>query len=544
MKIALAQVNQTVGKIAENTEKILQLARKAEDEQAELIVFPEFCVVGGYGYDLFKNKDFILASYKAMELITSRTPIHTLCGVITNDKFNKNLINAVALFHDDNMSTVASKDILDDSDFDDKKYFKFSGFSNVFKISGKNIACVIADSADSVKKNIEKASWLGIDIVIVTSCSSYYKGKCSEIKNVLRQSAVDNAVDVAYVNMAGAHDGYVFDGGSLYVSKTGSFKALAANFKEDFIVFDTDGSDAEKEDISAEKEMYEAAVSGLGDYCGKNGFKKCVLGVSGGIDSALTLAIAVDAMGKDNVLGVLMPSRHTSKESNLYAEDICSRLQVKTIVLPLDDIYGSYIKTMASVFEGKEQDSSEENLQARIRSNFLMALSNKFGYLALCTCNKSEDAVGYSTLYGDAAGGYSPIGDLFKKEVYNLSRYRNSVSAVIPETIIKRAPTAELRDNQKDSDSLPEYDILDDILEKMIDKKMTYNEIINSGISKDILDKVMKLLFLSEYKRRQSPTGTKFSKTAFSRDVILPVTNGYIWKPMIEKNTQPDTERE
>ncbi|MGE4385290.1 MAG: NAD+ synthase [Endomicrobiaceae bacterium] len=544
MKIALAQVNQTVGKISENTEKILNLAEKAKNHHAELIIFPEFCVVGGYGYDLFKNKDFVFTSYKAMELITSQTPIHTLCGVITNDKFNKNLINAVALFHNDNMTTVASKDILDDAEFNDKKYFKFSGFSNVFKISGKNIACVIADSSDSIRKNIEKASWLGIDMVVVVSCSPYYKGKSLEIKKILQQSAVDNSVDVAYVNMTGAHDGYVFDGGSLYVCKDGSFKASADNFKEDLIIFDTDGSDVVKEDLPVEQEMYEASVLGLKDYCIKNGFKKCALGISGGIDSALTLAIAVDAVGEENVLGVFMPSCHTSNESKLYAEDICARLNVKMETLNLDGVYNTYVKAVESVFEGKEKDLTEENIQARIRCNFLMALSNKFGCLILCTCNKSEDAVGYSTLYGDAGGGYSVIGDLLKKEVYKLAEYRNSVSDVIPKTIIDRAPTAELRDNQKDSDSLPGYDELDDVLEKITDKAMSYNQIINSGVSKNILDSVAKFLFLSEYKRRQSPIGTRISKAAFLKDIILPVTNGYIWKPMTEKNTSSDTEKE
>ncbi|MDD5101580.1 MAG: NAD+ synthase [Endomicrobiaceae bacterium] len=553
MKIALAQVNQIFGKIEENRDKILNLAHKAKDKDVELIIFPEFSVVGGYGYDLFNNKDFILASYKAMEVITSQTPIHTICGVITNDKFNQNLINAVALFHNDNMTTVAAKDILDDAEFNDRKYFKSSGFSNVFKINDKNIACVIADSIDSMKKNIEKAAWLGIDMVVLLSCSTYYKGKPSEIKNILKQSAKDNAVDIAYVNMVGAQDGYVFDGGSLYVCKDGNFKAVASNFKEDLLIFDTESDNVLENDISQEKEMYDALVLGLKDYCNKNGFKKCALGISGGIDSALTLAIAVDALGKDNILGVLMPSQHTSKESNLYAEEICQRLQVENKTLALAEIYDAYMKTLSFHFEGQEKDLTEENLQARIRCNFLMSLSNKFGYLILCTCNKSEDAVGYSTLYGDAIGGYSVIGDLFKKEVYQLSKYRNTISDVIPRSIIDRVPTAELRENQKDSDFLPEYDVLDDVLEKILDKRMAYQDVVDSGISKNVVDKVLKLLFSSEYKRRQSPIGTRVSKTAFSRDVLLPMSNGYIcetmsngyiWKPVIEKNIISDIEKD
>lgn len=536
MKIALAQVNQSVGKIKENTDKILNFSKKAKEQNADLVVFPEFCVVGGFCNDLFCNQDFLNENTKAMELITSSTKINILAGVVTKDKFDQNYINAIALFHDrDLMATVAAKEYLNDSEFNDKKYFNSTGFSNVFKLKDKNIACIIADSLASIDKNIEKASWLGIDLVILLSCSVYYNGKTNDIRNLLQKSAKENSLDIAYVNMVGAHDGYVFDGGSLYVDKNGEFKALAATFKEDLIVFDTNGASIVEKELNHAKELYDALVLGLRDYIKKNNFKKCALGISGGIDSALTLAIAVDAIGSDNVLGVLMPSKYTSKESIDYSLELCKNLNVQTKTIPINDIYDVYIKHLTPFFDGNPKDLTEENLQARIRSNLLMSLSNKFGYFVLCTCNKSEDAVGYSTLYGDATGGYSVIGDLLKKEVYELSKYRNIISNVIPEFIITRPPTAELRENQKDSDSLPEYDVLDDILVKILDKKMTYSQIIESGVKEEVLNKVWKLFSSSEYKRRQSPIGTKVSKSAFSRDIIFPISNGYVWKP-VDKN--------
>ncbi|GAB1401207.1 NAD+ synthase [Elusimicrobiota bacterium] len=534
MKIALGQINQKAGDLVNNRKKIVNCVRSAKEQNADLVIFPEFAMIGGYCEDLLLNRDFIDKNYENIEIITTRSNLEDMCtliGTVSNDKFEKDLIiNTVSLFTKNTMTVVASKDILDDSDFNDSKYFKKSGFSNVFKIQDKNFACVIADDTGSILKNIEKASWLGVDIIAVFSCSAYYKGKTSEIRNMLKKSATEHNVAIIYINMVGAQDGFVFDGGSMYISKEGKFKAVLKSFEEELFVFDTNGSDIEEKETDLAKEMYDASVLGLKDYCLKNGFKKCVLGVSGGIDSGLTLAIAVDALGRENVLGVTMPSKYTSNETMQYSAEICNRLQVKMYTIPVSDMYDVYLKNFSPIFEGTKNDSTEENLQARIRSNILMSLSNKFGYLPLCTCNKSEDAVGYSTLYGDATGGYSVISDLLKKDVYLLAKYRNTLSEVIPNEIIKRAPTAELRENQKDSDSLPEYDILDDILEKIFDRNMTYKQIVESGVSNVTLDKVSRLIFTSEYKRRQSPLGTKITKTTFIKNIQFPITNGYLWK--------------
>lgn len=368
------------------------------------------------------------------------------------------------------------------------------------------------------------------NISVISDYSPYYEGKIEEIKNKIRLSAIKNKKDYIYLNMLGGHDGYVFDGLALYADKNGNFKLIDSSFDEKMIVLDTDKSSIECEVIDREKELYDALVFGFKDYMRKCGFKKAVLGISGGIDSALTAAIAADALGAKNVLGVLMPSKYTSKDSNKYALELCKNLKIETKTVPIEKLYKSYMKEFSSVFKDKPKDLTEENLQARIRSNILMALSNKFGYIVLCTGNKSEDAVGYSTLYGDTSGGYAPISDLLKKDVYALARYRNKIKKVIPDFIIDRAPTAELRENQKDSDSLPEYDILDDILEKFLDKNMSYEEILNTGVSSKVLDKVWKLIKSSEYKRRQSPVGTKVSRSAFLREVKFPLVNGYVWK--------------
>ncbi|MCR4662891.1 MAG: NAD+ synthase [Endomicrobiaceae bacterium] len=538
MKIALARINQTTGNIEKNTEKIIGFVQKAAEQKADIAVFPEFAVTGGYVNDLLNQKDFIMTELKAVENIANKASVNIVLGTISTDKTSKELINSVTFINDlKQITTVSSKSTLNDGYFNDLKYFKKSDFITVFKVCNKNISCVIADSLNSVSENIKKAADIGADIVIVLSCSPYYKWKEKEIKNTIKESAKENSVDVAYINMLGGNDGYVFDGQALYVDKEGGFKTAGMSFNEELIVVDTDDNrNIESSKNNEAKELYDVLVLGLRDYIKKNNFKKCALGISGGIDSALTLAIAVDAIGAENVLGVLMPSKYTSKESIDCGLELCNNLKVQTKIISIKDIYDVYINQLTPFFDGKPKDLTEENLQARIRSNILMALSNKFSYFILCTCNKSEDAVGYSTLYGDATGGYSVIGDLLKKEVYELSRYRNTVSKAIPEFIITRPPTAELRENQKDSDSLPEYDILDDIIIKILDKKMTYSQIIESGVKKEVLDKVWKLLSVSEYKRRQSPVGIKVSKSAFLRDINFPMSNGYIWKPANKKD--------
>ena len=532
MKIALAKINQTAGKVTDNLNKISDYIADAQKEKCDLIVFPEFAICGGYCGDLLLNKDFIEENIKAADKIIKESSIPVICGTVTKDG-KKGLLNSISLLYKE-LSTVASaKYTLNDSAFNDIKYFKKYNIINTLKIANKNIMFVVMDSSETIKENITtvfKEIKVKPDTVFILGCSPYYYGKIEEFKELIKNLAAENKADFAYLNLLGGNDGFIFDGLAIYADKQGNFKLIEQSFEEKLIIIDTDGTNIENKQNDRNKEMYDVLVLGLKDYMKKNKFKKCTLGISGGIDSALVAAIAADAIGSENVLGVLMPSKYTSKESIDCALELCKNLNIQTKTVPVNDIYDVYIKTLTPSFEGKGKDLTEENLQARIRSNILMALSNKFGYFVLCTGNKSEDAVGYSTLYGDATGGYSPISDLYKKEVYELSKYRNTISKVIPEFIITRPPTAELRENQKDSDSLPEYDILDDILIKILDKQMTYSQIIESGVKEEVLNKVWKLLSVSEYKRRQSPTGTKVSKSAFLRDITLPMSNGYIWK--------------
>ncbi len=532
MKIALAKINQTAGNIEKNLLSISRYISDAEKAKCDLIVFPEFAICGGYCGDLLLNEDFIEENIKAADKIIKESKTPVICGTVTKDG-KGSLLNSVSLFYGEVSGLAGAKDNLNDSAFNDMKYFKNYNIVNIVKIANKNILFVSIDNITAIKETIKtifKETTVKPDIVFVIGCSPYYYGKIEEFKQCFKELAVENKADFSYLNMLGGNDGYVFDGLAIYADKNGNFKLTDQSFEEKLIIIDTDGENVKAEQNDRNKELYDALVMGLKDYMVKNKFKKCALGVSGGIDSALVAAIAVDAMGAENVLGVLMPSKYTSKESIDCALELCKNLNIQSKTVPINDVYNTYINQLTPLFEGKPKDLTEENLQARIRSNILMALSNKFGYFILCTCNKSEDAVGYSTLYGDATGGYSVIGDLLKKDVYALSKYRNTISNVIPEFIITRPPTAELRDNQKDSDSLPEYDILDDILIKILEEKKTYSQIIESGVKKEVLDKVWKLLSASEYKRRQSPLGTRVSKTAFSRDITLPMSNGYKWK--------------
>jgi len=500
MKIALAQTNQIVADIENNKNKIIAFADKAYNNGAEVVVFANNSLQGGN----IESLSLINGFYKMLDCALDEIKQTVSIPLILTA--NKNRKNIPVLIKNNNIEEIENK---------------------VITINNNKFYFVIFDDVKDFEKLYEDKNISFTDNLVILSCSFYYKGKTKYIRNFIKKFAKEKAVNIFYVNMAGAQDGCVYDGGSFSVLKSGNINNIAKLFDEDFLLTDTNVDNNLEYKTDLQEEMYKALVLGLKDYCVKNGFTKVALGVSGGIDSALVAAIAADAVGSDNVLGVLMPSKYTSKESVVYAKDLCNRLKIKYEIVSIENLYNSYINECSPVFKNTKKDLTEENLQARIRANILMAFSNKFGYFILCTCNKSEDAVGYSTLYGDMAGGYSVVGDLLKKDVYALANYRNSISDVIPEEIIKRAPTAELRENQKDSDSLPEYDILDDILEKILEKQMSYDEILNSGIEETTLIKVYKLLFGSEYKRRVSPISTKITETSFYKDIKFPMTNKY-----------------
>jgi len=500
MKIALVQINQIVGDIQNNKNKIISFANDAHKQCAELVIFANNVLQGGNIESLCLIKDFNETLNYAINEIKQTVSIPLILTV------NKNNKSIPVLIKNNKSEEIENK---------------------VIAVNNNKFYCVIIDDVKDFIKLYDDKNVSVTNNLVILSCGLYYKNKTEYVRNFIKNFAKEKSVNVFYVNMAGAQDGCVCDGGSFSVLKNGNINCIAKLFDEDFLIVDTDVNNNITVKSNLQKEMYDALVLGLKDYCFKNGFKKVALGVSGGIDSALVAAIASDALGSENVLGILMPSQYTSKESVLYAQDLCNRLKIKYEIVPIKNIYDVYIKECIPVFKNTKKDLTEENLQARIRANILMSFSNKFGYFILCTCNKSEDAVGYSTLYGDMAGGYSVIGDLLKKDVYILSNYRNSISNVIPEEIIKRAPTAELRENQKDSDSLPEYDILDDILEKILEKQMSYEEILSSGVDEQTLIKVYKLLFSNEYKRRVSPISTKITETSFYKDIKFPMTNKY-----------------
>ena len=500
MKIALVQTNQIVGDIENNKNKIISFANNAHKRCTEFVVFANNALQGGNIESISLIKDFYKIFDCALNEIKQTVSIPLILTVNRNEK------NIPVLIKNNNIEEIEDK---------------------VFTINNNKFYCVVIDNVKDFIKLYDDKNISFTDNIVILSCGVYYKGKTEYVRNFIINFAKEKSVNIFYVNMAGAQDGCVYDGGSFSVLKSGNINNVAKLFDEDFLLIDTNVDKNTEYKINLQQEMYDALVLGLKDYCVKNGFNKVALGVSGGIDSALVAAIAADALAGENVLGVLMPSKYTSKESVVYAQDLCNRLKIKYEMVSIENLYNTYINECSSVFKNTKKDLTEENLQARIRANILMAFSNKFGYFILCTCNKSEDAVGYSTLYGDMAGGYSVIGDLLKKDVYALANYRNTISNVIPEEIIKRAPTAELRENQKDSDSLPEYDILDDILEKILEKQMTYDEILNSGVDETTLIKVYKLLFGSEYKRRVAPISTKITETSFYKDIKFPMTNKY-----------------
>ena len=500
MKIALAQTNQTVTDIENNKNKIISFANNAYKKGAEVVIFANNSLSGGDIKSLCLIKDF----YETLNIAIDEIKKNVSIPVILTT--NKNKKNIPILIQNNNTEEIENK---------------------IITIKNNKFYCIVIDNVENFVKLYDDKNISATNNIVILSCGFYYKNKTEYVKNFIKNFAKEKSVNVFYVNLTGSQDGYIYDGGSFCILKNGNITNIAKLFEEDLLLVDTNVNNDIELKTDLQKEMYDALVLGLKDYCAKNGFKKVALGISGGIDSALVAAIATDALGNENVLGVLMPSQYTSKESVLYAQDLCNRLKIKYEIVPIKNIYDIYIKECSPVFNNTKKDLTEENLQARIRANILMAFSNKFGYFILCTCNKSEDAVGYSTLYGDMAGGYSVIGDLLKKDVYLLSNYRNSISNVIPEEIIKRAPTAELRENQKDSDSLPEYDILDDILEKILEKQMSYDEILNSGVEEETLIKVYKLLFSTEYKRRMSPISTKVTTTSFMKDIIFPMTNKY-----------------
>ncbi len=523
LKIALAQINPTVGDLDGNAKKIIREIKRAREQGAGLVVFPELAITGYPPKDLLLKPSFIKKNKeKLAEIVKETKDIACIFGFVDND--GERLFNAAAFAQDRELVAIQHKTYLPNYDvFDEKRYFCEAKEAHVFDIGGTKFGINICEDIWVDAGPTESQAKKGANLVVNISASPFYAGKIKEREKLLSKRAKENQVYLVYLNLVGGQDDLVFDGGSAIYNKSGEPVARCRRFTEDLLVTGLDGTEKKAPSFDMLKEIYNALVLGIRDYVRKNGFKKVVVGLSGGIDSALTVALATRALGAKNVVGVAMPSEITSKESTKDAETIAKNLGIEYKLIPISDVVNAYANMFSEEFRDKGPDITEENIQARIRGNILMALSNKFGYLVLSTGNKSETAVGYTTLYGDMAGGLAALSDVPKTTVYKLADYIK----VIPRNIIVKEPSAELRAGQKDTDTLPPYDILDDILHAYIEENKGKGDIIESGHDAGVVSDVIRRVDRNEYKRKQAPPGIRITPKALGSGRRMPITSGY-----------------
>ena len=533
MRVALAQINPTVGDLEGNARKILDVVARADQQGADFTLLPELALTGYPPEDLVHKDQFVEDNLEALEMVAAGCRHSALVGFV--DRNGDDLYNAVALCGNGRVLHVYHKRRLPNYGvFDEQRYFTPGDASGLFELGGTLFANTICEDI-WVPELAAQVAAEGASVIFNVSASPFDAGKGTRREEMLRNRARDNRVWLVYCNLVGGQDELVFDGRSVVISPSGQVIARAKAFQEDLIFADFTpgaqlGASADlAPELDCDEEAYAAVTLGLGDYARKNGFTDVVLGLSGGIDSALTATIAADALGAGHVHGVLMPSRYSSPGSVSDSLELASALGIETSELPVEVPFQAFLDTLEPAFTGCEPDVAEENLQARVRGTLLMALSNKFGWLTLATGNKSELSVGYSTLYGDMVGGFAPIKDLFKTRVYDLARWRNAraEARVIPQAIIDKAPSAELRADQLDQDSLPPYDQLDAILSAYVEYDQSRDAIVATGFDAGTVDHVIGLTDRAEYKRRQGPLGVKLTAKAFGKDRRLPITNGY-----------------
>ncbi len=562
IRIAAAQLNRVVGDLDGNAARILETYERAERAGADLVAFPELAITGYPPEDLLLRPAFVEAANEALEKVAARTG--RAAAVIGFPHPERDLYNAAAVCAGGRVLGVYHKHLLPNyAVFDESRYFAASTVDGpLFVVAGVRVGVSICEDAWSPNGPIITQAAAGAELVVNINASPYYAGRLRERETMLATRAADAGVPLVYVNLVGGQDELVFDGASMVFDEEGGLVARTKQFEEDLLVVDVDVRPAfrrrlldprghlsapplpEVEVSEARlgeratpphvepalppvREVYEALVLGTRDYVTKNGFTDVVIGLSGGIDSSLVAAIAVDALGSDRVLGVLMPSRYSSSGSITDAEALAANLGIRTLTVPIEQAHSAFLDMLAEPFAGTESGLAEENLQARVRGTVLMALSNKFGALVLTTGNKSELATGYSTLYGDMAGGFSVVKDVPKMLVYALARDRNDRAGrdVIPEAVLEKPPSAELRPDQKDSDSLPEYAELDPIVEGYVEGDLSVRELEEEGFSPEDVGQVARLIDHNEYKRRQAPPGVRVSPKAFGKDRRLPITN-------------------
>lgn len=573
LRIALAQVNTTVGDLDGNAALVLRGVEAARQAHADLVVFPELTLTGYPPEDLLLRPQFIADNLRILDKIVPK--VRGIAAVLGFVDRHDDVYNAAAFVCEGRIVATHHKVHLPNYGvFDENRYFQPGTRSATVVLNRITIGVNICEDIWYPEGPTLVQALVGdAEVIVNISASPYHRGKLRFREEMLATRARDNLVAVAYANLIGGQDELVFDGNSLVIDQTGETVARGRAFEEDLVVADVDvdaifrarlhdtrrrgerralerqGATVDRVVVSSRyrarprrpvhgglpalppplEEVYRALVLGIGDYTRKNGFKKAVLGLSGGIDSALTAVLAVDALGSRNVIGVFMPSPYTSEESREDARALVRNLGIKLVNLPITPIFQSYRAVLAEVFKGRRMDVTEENLQARIRGNLLLALSNKNGWLVLTTGNKSEMSVGYATLYGDMAGGFAAIKDVPKTLVYDIARWRNGRGAdpVIPKRMFTRPPTAELRPRQTDQDSLPPYEVLDPIIRGYVEEDQGLAALVAAGFDQRTVKRVLTMVDRSEYKRRQSPPGVKITHRALGKDRRMPITNRY-----------------
>ncbi len=572
IRVGIAQINSTVGDLSGNTRKIMESIDQAKSLGVDLLTFPELAITGYPPEDLLLKPQFIKQNRESLDKIIEHcSDIAVVVGFVDSDG---DIYNAAAVLYNKKLMGVYHKFYLPNYGvFDENRYFQAGRECPVFIIYGIGIGVTICEDMWYEAGPAIVQAYAGARVLLNISASPYHAGKGLFRERMLATRASDSIAIIVHNNLVGGQDELVFDGNSLIINEKGEVVVRGKQFEEDFVVADLDVESvfrsqlrdprrrketpwvreklegATRIEVSSEypaiarsplpprrierldefAEIYQALVLGTRDYVHKNGFEKVVIGLSGGVDSSLVAAIATDSLGADNVIGVSMPSRYSSPDSKSDAEALARNLGIEFKVIPIEKAFSSYLETLAEPFKNTQPDVTEENIQARIRGNILFALSNKFGWLVLACSNKSETATGYTTLYGDMAGGFIPLKDVPKTMVLELARYKNRQAGkeVIPSAVLTKAPSAELRPDQKDTDTLPPYEVLDPILKAYVEDDVTIDQIIAMGFDRDIVTRVARLVDRNEYKRRQAAPGIKITPRDFGRDRRLPITNKF-----------------
>src|SRR6266446_1344916 len=579
LRVALAQINGTVGDLEGNTQKIQAAMLQAHAAGAHIVCFPELALTGYPPEDLLLKPGFVAANLRQLEhLVAFSRDLPGLTAVIGFVDRDSDIYNAAAIVHAGRLIGTYHKHYLPNYGvFDENRYFQAGRKAPIFLINGVHVGVNICEDIWYPTGPLTLQVHAGAEVILNINGSPYYTGKGIFREEMIATRAADNGVIVAYLNMVGGQDELVFDGGSMVFNEQGALIARAKQFAEDLLIVDLDTASVFRSRLHDPRrrqerlhinpadvplipitpdpvppstsegntvlgapqrieprmerlqEIYAALVLGTGDYVRKTGFKQALIGLSGGIDSSLTAAIAVDALGAENVMGISMPSGYSSEGSKTDAQELAENLDIQFLTIPIEETFRTSLKMLRPALGEGELGLAAENLQARIRGNIPMTISNKLGPIVLTTGNKSEMATGYSTLYGDMAGGFAVLKDVLKTLVYELAAYRNTLGdmPVIPQAVIDKAPSAELRPNQKDADSLPPYEELDPILQAYVEEDRTFEEMLAMGFERKTVERVMHLVDISEYKRRQAPPGVKITSRAFGRDRRLPITNRY-----------------